>query len=153
MNKEEIMKKYILIGLGIAVLMVMFIVPAFSQAQEEPQAQPAPDTSVAAPAPEASELSIYGEVQAVDATVNSLKAQYYDYDSDEEKTVELLLDKDTKIENAANISEIKKGDWVDVTYTVKDGKNMAKSVMVEKEEAMSPEDVQAPPVAGETEEE
>lgn len=147
------MKRCILISLGIAVVTAVLIAPEFSQAQEEPKAQPAPAPSAAAPAPEAKELSIYGEVQAVDAAANSLNAQYYDYDSDEEKTITIALDKDTKIENAANISEIKKGDWVDVTYTVKNGKNMAKSVMVEKEEAASPEATQTPPAAGAADEE
>ena len=60
--------------------------------------------------------------------------QYYDYDSDEEKTAEIMADKDTKIDNAASLAGINKGDWVDVTYTLTDGKNIAKSVMVEKEE-------------------
>ena len=63
-----------------------------------------------------------------------MSVQYYDYDSDEEKTIEITADKDTKLENAAMLSNINKGDWVDVTYGVKDGKNLAKSIMVEKEE-------------------
>ncbi len=80
------------------------------------------------------EQSIYGEVQVVNAAANSLTVQYYDYDSDEEKTIELVADKDTKIENAAALGNINKSDWVDVTYTTSDGKNVAKSIMVEKEE-------------------
>ena len=80
------------------------------------------------------ELSIYGEVQAVNTVANSLTVQYYDYDSDEEKTVEITADKDTKIENAAALANISKSDWVDITYAAAGGKNLAKSIMVEKEE-------------------
>jgi len=82
----------------------------------------------------ARELSVYGEVQAVNADTNSMNVQYYDYDSDEEKTVDMLANKDTKIENAASLANIAKGDWVDVTYAAADGKNVARSIIVEKEE-------------------
>ncbi len=104
-------------------------------------AAPAPASAPTIPAPaakeeaaSAKELSIYGEVQAVNAGTNSMTVQYYDYDSDEEKTIEMAANKDTKIENAAALANINKGDWVDVTYTVIDGKNVARSIMVEKEE-------------------
>ncbi|MBI5144473.1 MAG: hypothetical protein HZA30_05345, partial [Candidatus Omnitrophica bacterium] len=45
------------------------------------------------------------------------------------------LYKDTTIENAAKLDEIKQGNWVDVTYSVSGGKDVAKSIIVEKEEA------------------
>ena len=80
------------------------------------------------------ELAIYGEVKAVNQSANSLSIQYYDYDSDEEKTAEIALDKDTKIENATALGDIKEGDWVDVAYAASGGKNIAKSIAVEKEE-------------------
>lgn len=148
------MKRSMLIVLGLIALAAIVTAPAFSQVQKEPAAQPAPAPSApeAPAAPAASELSIYGEVQAVDSAANSLGVQYYDYDSDEEKEITISLDKDTKIENAANISEVKKGDWVDVSYAVKDGKNLAKSIVVEKEEAISSEDTQTPPTVGVSEE-
>jgi len=38
------------------------------------------------------------------------------------------------LENAKAIGDIKKGDWVDITYTTSAGKNLAKAVSVEKEE-------------------
>lgn len=90
------------------------------------------------------ELSMYGEVQAVNETAGSVSVQYYDYDSDEEKMADVMIDKDTKMENASGIADIKKGNWVDVTYTVVAGKNVAKSVIVEKEEA-TPETVPSSP--------
>ena len=115
---------------------------------EAPAAAPATETATApipAPveeAPQPKELSIYGEVQNADTSANSLSIQYYDYDSDEEKAADVIVNKDTRIENAATLADIKKGDWADVTYAVVDGKNIAKSIMVEKEEEPS---TQTPP--------
>lgn len=102
-----------------------------------------PSPAPAAEAPKVNEVSIYGEVQAVNVQANSITAQYYDYDNDEERSAELSLDKDTKLENAKAIDEIKKGDWVDVTYVVSGGKNMAKLVSVEKEEPAMEENAPA----------
>jgi hypothetical protein len=48
---------------------------------------------------------------------------------------------DSKLENVSSLGDVKKGDWVDVTYVVKDGKNEAKIVTVEKEESPVPEEV------------
>ena len=124
--------------------------PAAPQTQAVPaQAAPAvPAAPVIAPqqavpakeeAQKPTELSIYGEVQAVNAGANSMTVQYYDYDNDEEKTTEIALDANSKIENAKAIGDIKKGDWVDVNYSSASGKNMAKMVSVEKEEPVQEE--------------
>jgi len=145
-------------------VMVIFIVAAiatpFAFAQSEESKAPAAKEDVskaaspqeaAAPAampekeeaPKISELSIYGEVQAVNVQANSMTVQYYDYDNDEEKTTEITLDGNSKLENAKAIGDIKKGDWVDVTYTAIAGKNTAKLVSVEKEEPAQEENAPA----------
>jgi hypothetical protein len=80
------------------------------------------------------DIAVYGEIQAVDVPSGSVDIQYYDYDSDSEKTLKVFVGKDTKIENADSISSIKKGDWADVTYIVKDGRSEAQIITVEKEE-------------------
>ena len=124
-------------GFGLLIMAlaaVLFALPAFSQSSE-PTAK-APEAAGAPAQTEA--LSIYGEVNAVDAASNSIKVLYYDYDSDEEKTIDLVLDKDTKLENAKSVSDIKQLDWVDATYVVKDSKNVATSMIVEKEEEPVP---------------
>ncbi|MBI4974351.1 MAG: hypothetical protein HZC19_00810 [Candidatus Omnitrophica bacterium] len=113
--------------LAVILSLALLTNPAFSQEESQPPA--------AKEAAQPEELSIYGEVQAVNQASNSLSVQYYDYDSDEEKTIEITLDKDTAIENAAKLDEIKQGNWVDVTYSVSGGKDVAKSIIVEKEEA------------------
>jgi len=96
----------------------------------------APDKAVAAAVvePVIDDLSIYGEVQAADGAAQTITVQYYDYDADEEKTISISCDPATKFENAASVADMKKGDWTDVTYILKDGKAVAKSVVVEKEE-------------------
>jgi hypothetical protein len=152
-------KSTILCAGAIAFLIVLMVIPAFSQeenktAKEEsaPEAVAAPapvQTPVQVPAQEAAktpEASIYGEVQAVNASTGSITVQYYDYDNDEEKTLEITVDKDTKLENVKAIDEMKKGDWVDVNYMSGGGKNTAKMVSVEKEE---PAAAETAPAAGE----
>lgn len=128
------MGKYLVCIMILIAVMALYIAPAFSQS-------PATETTKApasAPAqqetPKVSELSIYGEVQAVNTQANSMTVQYYDYDSDEEKSIEVTFDKDTKLENVKAMDEVKKADWVDVTYVSANGKNMAKTISVEKEE-------------------
>jgi len=127
--------------LAACTLVSLIAIPAFSQNTGNAPAQeaqaPMPITDVA---PQAKEIAIYGEVQAVDASANTLSVQYYDYDSDSEKTAAIVINPDTKLENASAIGDVKKGDWVDVTYIVKDGKNMAKVVTVEKEETPAPDE-------------
>lgn len=102
----------------------------------------APDVAAAA-APQAKEIAIYGEVQVINASSGTISVQYYDYDSDSEKTTEILVTDITKLENAPKLADIKKGDWVDVTYTVDDGKSVAKVVTVEKEEVPATEEAPA----------
>lgn len=82
----------------------------------------------------AGEMAIYGEVQSVDAAAGTMDVQYYDYDSDSEKTLTVAVTDATTMENAASLAGITKGDWADVVYVTKDGKDTATLVTVEKEE-------------------
>ena len=133
------MKRYIL-----AVLFVgLFAAQGSSQDNQSPSGQDTPQVATEAPAlaPAASnksaqpeEISIYGEIKAVNQAASSITVQYYDYDSDQEKSIEITADTNTKIENAATITNIKQDSWADVIYTAANGKNIAKSIIVEKEE-------------------
>lgn len=127
------MKRPLGVYIMISVIMAFAATSAFSQATP-PAAESAKAETAAPAASQAKEISIYGEVQAVNAVANTLSVQYYDYDSDSEKTAEVVVGADTKMENAKAASDVKKGDWVDVTYVASGGKNMAKTVSVEKEE-------------------
>jgi hypothetical protein len=130
------MVKYFRVSIMVCLIAAIAAASAFSQAAG-PESQTPKDQAVQAapPAkPESKEIAVYGEIQAVNAALGTLSVQYYDYDSDSEKTSEVVVGAATKMENAKALGDIKKGDWVDVTYIVSEGKNMAKMVSVEKEE-------------------
>ena len=139
MRKHESIS-LVIIFLGIALSTML----AFSQQNPTPPASqdnnPASTstseqvTPVKVEAPQPQEISIYGEVQSIDSTLNSMTIQYYDYDSDQEKNIEITANQDTKLTNAMSLADIKKGNWADVVYTITDTKNIAKSISVEKDE-------------------
>ena len=113
------------------VLLGIFInIGSLASAEEAAQTAPKADPTPAS----VKEIAIYGEVKAVSVADKVMTVQYYDYDSDEEKSVDVVIGSDTKIENVASLGEIKQGDWLDVTYINQDGKNLAKIVTVEKDE-------------------
>lgn len=130
------------IAMVIAVMISLLALPGYSQESANTEA-PAPAAGTA-PAPEApsqaKEIAIYGEVQSVDTAKGVLAVQYYDYDSDGEKTSEIAVNAGTKMENAPGLADVKKGEWVDVTYTVRDGIKTAKVVTIEKEELPATEE-------------
>lgn len=143
------MRRYSIVILLIGFFAMAFLAaPAFSQDDKEEgilAAGPAPE--VAAPVASAmkeepsktKEVSIYGEVRTVNAAASTMSVQYYDYDSDEERSADITASGATKLENVTALADIKQGDWVDVTYSVVDGKNVASLISVEKEEEMPPE--------------
>jgi hypothetical protein len=129
----------VIIAVAIALICAT---PVLSQekAPEKAPAAPAPSApapEAAAPAP-SKDVPIYGEVQSVNAAANSMTVLYYDEETYEEKSIDLIVDKDTKLENAKALADIKEGDWVDATYTAAEGKNKASLVKVEKEEELPP---------------
>ncbi|MBN2452952.1 MAG: hypothetical protein JXB40_01650 [Candidatus Omnitrophica bacterium] len=126
--------------LAIALITLLFAVPVFSQESDENNVAP-----VSAPAsiPEElqpKEIAIYGEVQVVDTDKGIATIQYYDYDSDSEKSIDVLVNDYSKLENASKLGDVKKGDWVDVTYIEMNGNNEARVVTVEKEEMPAAEE-------------
>ena len=130
------MKKHFVCLSVIWAVITVLTIPAFSQNFKAP----AKEGSVSAEeAAKPKELFIYGEVQAVNAQTASMTVQYYDYDSDEEKTLEVALDKNSRLENVKSVDEIKRGDWVDVTCISSLGKKIALNVIVEKEELFEEE--------------
>ena len=133
------MKRYVL-----AILFVgLFATQGYSQDNQSPSGQDTPQVATESPAlapttsnksAQPEEISIYGEIKAVNQAASSITVQYYDYDSDQEKSIEIAADTNTKIENAATITNIKQGNWADVIYVIINGKNIAKSIVVEKED-------------------
>lgn len=130
----------------IPVMIAFFALAAYAQQGDQPKAaaETAGDAVAAAESAKAAisqpkDLTIYGEVQSVNAAGGTMTVQYYDYDTDEERSIELSVAGDTKIENAPGLGDIKKGDWADITYMTQDSKNKAKSIIVEKEEEVPAE--------------
>lgn len=136
------MKRYLLTILVLGLFAVQGFAqdnPAPADADEVQARIATPPEQMAAPAAaeeavEPQEISIYGEVKSIDTASGTITVQYYDYDSDEEKSIAIVVDQSVKMENAASISDIKQGNWADVIYTVKNGKNIATSVIIEKDE-------------------
>ena len=134
------MKRYLLV---LAALLIAVSEAAFNECAQDDTKAAAPAETAAAPTPATAapaDMSIYGEVQAVNAQGSAMTVQYYDYDNDEEKSIDITIDSASKLENAKSVADIKKGDWVDVTYAAGAGKNTAKAVSVEKEEPATDED-------------
>ena len=75
---------------------------------------------------------VWGEVKAVDLTQGTLSLSYIDYQTEEEKLLTLNIDTDTKFENAKDLASLKVGDTASIDYVLKDGKNIAKNVSIEK---------------------
>jgi hypothetical protein len=143
------MKKIVFYAFTLFLAMCTLSAVSFAQTDAKDAASPAvtpaaPATPVAKEeAPKVADMSIYGEVQSVNAQTGSLVVQYYDYDNDEERSAEITLDAASKLDNAKAIADIKKGDWVDITYTITAGKNVARMVSVEKEEPAQDESAPA----------
>lgn len=130
------MKRYnTVLILTIALISTLITSLSFSQESQEQAAKPPVEAMQAEPeTSQPEELSIYGEVQSINDVSDSIVVQYYDYDSDEERAMEITSDKDTAIEGRAALGDIKQNDWVDVVYSVKGAKFIAKSIKVEEEE-------------------
>jgi hypothetical protein len=125
--------------LSVITISMALAAASYSQDTQSPTSPAQAVKEEVAEAMKAEESSVYGEVQSVDTQgAGSLMVQYYDYDTDEDRSINIAADADTKIENVGSVSEIKKGDWADISYSVVDGKNIARSIIVEKEEGPAP---------------
>ncbi len=139
-------KSFSIFVVTILFILVIFPVIMVLAQENQPSVKESSATESTTPA-QPEEFSIYGEIVSVDQASNSIRAQYYDYDSDEERTINIMLDKNTSLENAKTLADIRQNDWADISYVVSDAKFVAKSIKVEKEEEVSPEEA-----SGESEE-
>ena len=104
-------------------------------AQEKPEI-PAQDAPVAPALDEENVSWVWGEVKAIDPALSTVTVVYMDYQSDEEKDLFLSVNSGTKFEGAADINSLKVGDTAGIDYEIRDGKNIAKNISVEKLEAI-----------------
>jgi hypothetical protein len=107
-------------------------------AQDAAQPPVSASTSVSASVPEVAKVAsadiqwIWGEVVSVNAAAKTLSIKYLDYDTDEEKTMELAVTDTTKFQGDKGIEGIKPQDTVSVEYTIQGGKNYAKDLTIEQ---------------------
>lgn len=120
-----------LVSLNIAV--------SFAQEKTEPKEQATNQAAVES----ADTLWLWGEVSAINAANNQITVKYLDYDTDNEKEINITVDDKTAYEYVKALNEIKLQDTVSIDYILgpKD-KYVAKNISVEK-----PDEAIVPPIA------
>jgi len=81
----------------------------------------------------------WGEVVSVDAQNKLINIKYLDYESDTEKEMSFVIDEKTNFEGVNSLSDIKVNDTVSIDYIIKDNKNIARTISVEKPEDVTTE--------------
>lgn len=78
---------------------------------------------------------LWGEVVSVDSTNKTLLVKYFDYETDSERQINIVVDDKTTYENVSSIDEITPLDTVSIDYIIDaKGKNIAENISVEKPE-------------------
>ena len=72
----------------------------------------------------------YGTVNKVSG--NDIEVKEYDFETESDVNVTYVVNAETQFINVNAVAEIAPGDTVDIDYVVKEGKNAAKVVDVEK---------------------
>lgn len=135
-----------------ALITLVFIAHGLALAQEsgalDTQAQPQASQGSTAqggaiPVPVAASTDtqwVYGEVVTKDTQNKGLIVKYLDYESGQEKDMEISTDEKTTYENVKSLDEVNPQDAVSVDYIISsNGKNVAKNISVEKmDPAMMP---------------
>lgn len=123
----------------ISVLLAISVLIAAGLAFSEEQGEIKPTTMVAPQAANDSNTQwVWGEVTVVDAQNKTLTLKYLDYEADQEKEIALTIDDTASYENVKALEDIQPKDNLSVDYITKDGKNIAKSISLEKaEDALS----------------
>jgi SET domain-containing protein len=88
---------------------------------------------------------ILGDTVLVNTQNNEILVKYFDYDSNQEKDLSVIVDGKTTYENVKALTEIKPLDKLSIDYILTpEGKNLAKNISVEKpesEESLEPGNV------------
>jgi len=78
---------------------------------------------------------VWGEVSTLDTQNKAILVKYFDYETDQEKEININIDDKTTYENIKSMDELKPKDTVSIDYIVSpDGKNIAKNISIEKPE-------------------
>lgn len=146
-------KAFLIFGI---IFSLVIIPAALSFAQEQ---QEAVEAAVSAKS-EPDTQWVWGEVQNIDVANKAITVKYLDYETDQEKEISLAVDEKTSFENVKSLEGLKLKDAVSVDYAVTGGIALAKSISVENQETLkpdeptaqdanqvSPEDLAQPPVS------
>ena len=128
----------------IAILAVLILTGTVLGFSEE-KALTVPEVLPAATTPDSQENSdlantqwVWGEVISVNAQDKTLSLKYLDYETDQEKEMSIITDDSTSYDNVKSLGEIQPKDHLSVDYISKDGKNVAKTIGLEKAEDTLP---------------
>jgi hypothetical protein len=91
---------------------------------------------------------VWGEAISVDTQNKTILVKYFDYETGQEKEININVDDKTTYENINSMDEIEPKDNLSIDYiTMQEGKNIATNISLEKPEAepvLEPENL--PPV-------
>lgn len=109
---------------------LMILLTAVSFAQEKPEIIVEDIPSIS---PGEEDISwVWGEIKAIDPALYTITIVYMDYQTDEEKDLALSISSDTKFEGVKDFSALAIGDTAGIDYVAAEGKNIIKSISVEK---------------------
>ncbi len=122
----------------ITVILALLVLVSAGLALSEDSAGP---QATSAPALQESNDSstqwVWGEVVNVDSLGKAFTLKYLDYETDQEKELPLTVDDATSYQNFKSLDDIQPKDNLSIDYIAKDGKNIAKSISLEKSESAS----------------
>ena len=131
MQRQEIEVAGVVAGVGIAL--VVGLCPGVA-AQEGAQAMTDPTTQGTTQAEKPAETEpteyAYGTVTSI--SEGSLVVSQYDYTTGEMKDAAYTVDPAVELNNVSALTEIAQGDGVDIEYVVRDGKNIATAIIVDR---------------------
>lgn len=132
--------KFVLV---VAALFLFFSPLGLAQEGEVmPPAQPEV-SNVAAEAPVPGQVQwVWGEIITIDTQNKAVTIKYPDYDTNQEKEMDIAVDAQTTYSNVNSFEELKPKDAVSVDYTVDaGGKATAKNISVEVMDSQPLQDV------------
>ncbi|MDD5439392.1 MAG: hypothetical protein PHS37_04320 [Candidatus Omnitrophica bacterium] len=143
--------------LAVLTCMLALSVASLAYAADNPEAQAAPEASVAAEVPAAAPEAApatednteygYGTVVSVDDAKKEIVISEYNWETDAEANVTYSVAPEAKFENVAGLKNITAGSYVDIEYLAGEGgKRVAKLISVyepETEAEMAPESAPA----------
>ncbi|MCU0651846.1 MAG: hypothetical protein MUC39_02765 [Candidatus Omnitrophica bacterium] len=82
---------------------------------------------------------VWGEVLVADPVSNKIILKYLDYETENEKDMNISVNELTTYDNLSSLTQLKPTDTISVDYVVTpEGVNLAKNISIEKSEEISP---------------